>query len=493
MTSEDDIKLANVLATYGIQTNEATIPVSDVPPECDEFFTAFRSLYDFPVYIPEEENDEILIRGRWLERGGAAFIVSTAGTGKSIMSVQLSMMWSNGMEFAGLRPRKPLKVWIIQSEDSPTRVTIDREDVTAELAERFPDVDWKDVQKRVQFVKPPTCVGSEFLSWLDDLLERAENHGVEPDVIIINPFLAFIGGPITDGQYVTPFLRGGEINRVRTIGLQAILEKHRVGALIFHHTPKPPSEKEVDGWLKSPFPEYQGAGSSDITNWGRSFVTMMKVPGHPRMVQLTAGKNGSELGWDDASGARRKFLHWSDGTGIEGGARHAWREATELEIAEATSNGKPTKDDELDKAVDHIVGKVQGKAMTVYDVKKDWKEAGVCARSFEAALKKVKENPSRYNLAVERVQDGRKGWDIIGDPVEVAHLAAQIRGRYGRENDRITPHHTASRDAVDRITQRGLKYIYTSPLRDTVVTGSENGDRITALGGAVELNEEPMF
>lgn len=292
---------------------------------------------------------------------------------------------------------------------------------------------------------------------------------------------------------MTPFLRGGVINRECTPGLQDILERHRVGALIYHHTPKPPTEKELDGWLKSSFPEYQGAGSSDITNWGRSFITMMKVPKRPKMVMMTAGKNGGALGWPETDGSRRMYLHWADGESIDVGNRHAWREATELEIAELSSDGKPTKEEETDVAVSHIVEKVQGRAMPVTEVKRDWKKAGVGARSYEAAIRKIKEDPLAYNLAVEHVQDGRSGWDIIGSPVEVAHMAAQIKQRYGAHNDRVTPHHTASHDAVDHITQTGREYIYTLPSRDGVVVGQGNADRITELGGGANLDKEPLF
>lgn len=323
-----------------------------------------KSLDEFPAYTPEAENPDILIKGRWLERGGSAFVVSTAGTGKSILSVQLSLSWAMGVPFAGLAPNlQPgsggFRVWICQSEDSESRVTIDREDVTAELMETLPGIDWQEARRRVSFLTIGGRVGADFLAHLTLVLEIAQDRGDLPDIIVLNPFMAYIGGPVTDGAYVTPFLRGGEINHHHTNGLQHLLERFRIGALIFHHTPKPPTEKELDGWIKSAFPEYQGAGSADITNWGRSFLTMMRLKDDSRKVMLTAGKNGGEIGWETIAGATRHFLAYSDATGITGKGRHAWRELTAEELDEVknalektpkSSPGRPGKDG-LDIAV----------------------------------------------------------------------------------------------------------------------------------------------
>lgn len=394
---------------------------------------AFVSLADLPPFRPESENEDILIRGRWLERGGAAFVVSTAGTGKSIHSVQGAMCWSMGLPFAGLSPRKALKIWIFQSEDSPSRVAIDREDITAELREQHPNVDWSEAWRRVKLVKLRGKVGAEWLDSLRRLLASAKRRGDLPDVIIINPFLAFIGGPITDGQYVTPFLRGGTINRVKTCGLQAILEEFSVGALIYHHTPKPPSAKEIDAWIKSPFPEYQGAGSSDITNWGRSFITMMKVPNNPRMVMLTAGKNGGGLGWDEVDGARRKYLHWSDGDSVDTGARHAWREATEDEIDAAMAGKSADATDAADKEslTDWIVSQLRSKPMSMTDARGLQKASGAKRTAFREALDAVVSNAYRYGLERVRVKVGRGVSEIIGEVAAANRLAAQMRSDAG--------------------------------------------------------------
>lgn len=345
-----DNPLAEIVAAHG-----GKIPTPEELAERRAFDEIVRSIDDVGDYVPEEEDPNVLIYGPWLERGGSAFWVSTAGTGKSIGSFQLAHAMSMGRPFCGLRPRGRLKFWIFQSEDSERRNAQDRIDVRAELAELYGDEDTAEAWRGIKLIKLTGKVGTEFLAELDKLLGQAEGYGVQPDVIILNPFLAFVGGPITDGAYVTPFLRGGMIDGEHTCGLQSILERHGVGALIYHHTPKPPTDSELDKWMKSAFPEYQGAGSSDITNWGRSFVTMMKVKDHPNMVCVTAGKNGAELGWERVGGAFRRYMAFSAAEGVSGKGRHAWRDLTPEEYAEVV--GKEKQDDErmMEDAVSAIV------------------------------------------------------------------------------------------------------------------------------------------
>ncbi len=361
----------------------------------------FTNLADLPEYVPDEQNPDVLVRGRWLERGGSAWIVSTSGTGKSIHAMQLMLSFTLGKPFAGLAPNRPLVIWYVQSEDSPTRLSIDRTDVTAELAETWPDVtpeQWADAWRRIRIV-PQRGVGAEFLTDLAMKLETARNYAMSPDLLVINPFLAVVGGPITDGAFVTPFLRGGKVNGVPTDGFQRILERYGLGALVYHHTPKPPTEKEIESWLKSTFPEYQGAGSSDITNWGRSFITMMRVPSHPQMVCLTAGKNGADLGWDNSDGAYRLYMAWSKSKGVTGRTRHAWRELADEELAEIAKAGDHIAEDVL-----VVANALKANAQRRADLLKT--NAGLSRDRFRNAWNVIKVKFADYGLSAFAVTLG---------------------------------------------------------------------------------------
>lgn len=382
----------------------------------------FRSLDSMPHYVPDEQNPAVLFRGRWLERGGSAWIVSTSGTGKSIFAMQMMLSMTVGKPFAGITPNGPLRCWYIQSEDSDTRLGIDRDDVAAELAEQNPDVPaqtWKDAMRRI-LIMPAGGVGAAFISNLAMKLEAARRLGTMPDVIVINPFLAVVGGPITDGAFVTPFLRGGKVAHEETDGLQRVLETYGVGALIFHHTPKPPTDKEVQSWLKSAFPEYQGAGSSDITNWGRSFVTIMRVPGKPNVVCLTAGKNGADLGWDNSDGAYRRYMAWSRSVGVTGRNRHAWRELTDEEMADVAGDAN----DHLAEDALVIVKELKASPQRRADLAKN--NAGLPRNRFRAAWNLVTSRFSNYGLAAYKVELGGNPHVVYGEPEAAKAKADEI-------------------------------------------------------------------
>ena len=363
----------------------------------------FTTPEDLPAYLPDEQNPDVLVRGRWLERGGSAWIVSTSGTGKSIHAMQLMLSFARGKPFSGLVPNRPLRFWYVQSEDSPTRLAIDRDDTTAELAETWTDTlpdAWRDAWKRIHFAPIKGC-GAEFVNDLAMKLETARNLAIMPDVLVINPFLAIVGGPVVDGSFVTPFLRGGRVANQPTEGLQHVLEHYGVGALIYHHTPKPPTDKEIDSWLKSNFPEYQGAGSSDITNWGRSFITMMRVPGKAGIVCLTAGKNGADLGWDNIDGGYRQYMAWSRSNGVTGRTRHAWRELTDEELADVTKD----KGDHIADDINTLVADLKKKPQCHTDISKQ--RCGLPKHRFGPAWKMITESYTTYGLSAYSIRLGR--------------------------------------------------------------------------------------
>jgi len=406
MAEEKTNPLAQIVADYG---GEIPTPKQVVEREADKhrFDSVVVAVDDVGDYKPEEEDDNVLIYGPWLERGGSAFWVSTSGTGKSTSCMQLVHCMSAGLPFCGLKPRGKLRFWVFQSEDSPRRVAQDRIDVRAELAAQYPDIDWRAVGRTVKFVELTGAVGVKFLDELDRMLDDAQKFHEKPDVIVLNPFLAFVGGPVTDGAYVTPFLRGGEIGKRETEGLQALLKRHKVGVLVYHHTPKPPTEKELDGWMKSQFPEYQGAGSSDITNWGRSFITMMRAKGHANVVCCTAGKNGAELGWERIGGAYRRYMAFSDETGVSGKARHAWRELTPDEYDEIV--GKEKKDDEkkaadaVDQLVDAIKAAKVAPMAGVNSLEALMADSGLPRRILRAAISTVVATPEKFGLTTKPI------------------------------------------------------------------------------------------
>jgi len=316
----------------------------------------WRSLGSFPMPTPDKDNPNILIAGRWLERGGTSWIISTAGTGKTTFATQLAICAAEGREFLGLKPCGKFNILVIQSEDSDDRVGIDREDILAYLTAEHPEIDWSEaVNLRVHFAGYDGKVGAAFINELDADIKKSNPR---PDIIIINPLYDRVGADTSKGEIVTAFLAGGMINGVTSIGLRAVARKYGIGVIVFAHTGKPPQAQELKQWLTSDMPEYQVCGSSVITNFGRSFITMMKIPSQDGYFLFTAGKNGDGLGWRQSNGdyTRRHFAAWGDGVSSCGhGRAHYWRDVTEDEQVELEREVLGIKPDEPSKR-DHDNG-----------------------------------------------------------------------------------------------------------------------------------------
>lgn len=389
-----------------------------------------RSLADFPVVVPEKENPNILIRGRWLERGGSAFLVSTAGTGKSIWALQFAISMFHARPFSGLEAWRPLRTWIIQSEDSDDRVSIDREDIVAgfvaadcaELGDAVSEereAHWREAVNATMFVDFTGLTGSTFLDALNGrlaLVQTSLGDSAMPDVIVINPLLDFLGGDMNRQDVVSGFLSGGMTSQAKeTRGLRSILREYGIGALIVHHTPKPPNPKELQAWIKSATPEYQAAGSSYITNWGRSFITMMKVPNEVDAVMLTAGKNGGGLGWDVIGGAHRRFLVWGGGDSSGGaGTRHFWTEPDDrrkeqlMARLNLAAEGAGASADADAQTLAEWLKTHPTAGRNIYDCEEAVRKgSGLNSKRLRAAFKPVRENPAAFGLAVTREPSGK--------------------------------------------------------------------------------------
>lgn len=393
---------------------EVAAQMPEVPPRS----ARLRTLSEFPPVIPERDNRNILIKGRWLERGGSAFLISTAGTGKSIWSIQFALSMVYAREFSGLEAWRPLKCWIIQSEDSDDRVSIDRDDIIAGLEhqcaieaanrDKTQDLDWKAAAEGVLFADFSGLTGADFVNELNAELMNTRPEDM-PDVLIINPFLDFLGGDASSQETVSAFLSGGSIGRDKTCGLRTVLKRFGVAALIVHHTGKPPSDKELQGWIKSALPEYQATGSSYITNWGRSFITMMKVPDVLGAVMLTAGKNGGGLKWDIIGGARRKILVWGDEKSVygDGSRQHFWKEANEAQRAEilAKLQIEDTESEKVAKDAIRLAEYLHIHPTTATDLSRGdseiAEESGMSQRRIKAAYRLIKACPEKYELVAE--------------------------------------------------------------------------------------------
>jgi hypothetical protein len=301
---------------------EIAVPLSETP-ELPEAVSL--------VALGERQPDpnDTLLGNRFLCRKAGLLLVGPSGIGKSSASVQQDILWALGLPAFGIAPARRLRMLTIQAENDDGDLGEMMRGVAHAMDLTAADMD--SIRDTVLYVSERSRTGPQFLSeGVEPLLAK-----YRPDVIRIDPLLAYLGADINDAKETAAFLR---------TGLNPLLEKYDCGAIINHHTPKV-INRDTKGWRSSDW-MYAGAGSADVTNWARAILTI--DPTHaPHVFRFHAAKRGGRIGWQDEDGERifvRLFSHDTSGA-------IAWRDGSkddelQIEALKPRKNGSSkTKDD----------------------------------------------------------------------------------------------------------------------------------------------------
>ena len=212
--------------------------------------------WDQLINFKEDADPTQLLGQRWICRGGSALWVGSSGLGKSVLCLQAAITWACGRDLFGISPHgKPLKSLIVQAENDEGDVAealqgiLKALDLTAEELQM--------VKANIVIVRDCTSTGERFV---DRMRRLAEKH--KPDLAWVDPLLAFIGGDLSSQETAGGFLR----NLLNPLALSANL-----AWMLVHHTPKPTRDGSgYQGHDKA----YSGFGSSELTNWARSVLTL---------------------------------------------------------------------------------------------------------------------------------------------------------------------------------------------------------------------------
>jgi AAA domain len=271
------------------------------------------------------DRTQTLLGNRYLCVGGGMFVVAQSGAGKSSLAIQAGIFWSCGRPAFEIRPSRPLRILIVQAED-------DKGDVTEAAAMiRLLGL----LESEIAHVNANTWIehindvcGEAFLRELDGILEQRP-----ADIVIINPFTAYLGSDEKDTEACTRFLR----NR-----LNPLLTKHKCAAVIIHHTPKTnfnstDSYKAAD-WM------YRGSGAATLTNWARAYLTIDRCDSQPGAYRFIAAKRGQRIGWADDAGKPvfERFFRHSNSPGVI-----LWEAIDEKDVPKANSKFKAVNPDQL--------------------------------------------------------------------------------------------------------------------------------------------------
>ena len=249
--------------------------------------TGARSLFD--LAFPSCHDETCLLGPRYLCRGGGMLLVGPTGIGKSACVMQCAISWAIGRPAFGITPAGPLKILIIQAENDDGDLAEMRAGVLAGLG--LTEDELELARENVLVVTEDARSGLHFVQLLDDLLATEQ-----PDLVIIDPAFAYLGGSVNDQEAVTTFLRKG---------VTPLIRKYGCGALIILHTNKPPDGKEKQGWQAGDL-AYAGGGSSEFANWARAVITIRSIGRHD-VFELNLGKRGGRLGWKEPDGVTPRY------------------------------------------------------------------------------------------------------------------------------------------------------------------------------------------
>ena len=239
-----------------------------------------RSLGDFSVVA--ENGGGNLMGNRFVCNGGGLLIAAPTGVGKSSFVMQASISWALGKDHLGIKPAFPLKTLIIQAENDDGDVAELRDGIYRGLG--LTEEQQQNVNNKVSVVCESSATGPNFVKMVAALIELRR-----PNILVIDPLFAYLGGDVCDQAAVSAFLRNG---------LNPILQKYGCGLVLVHHTNKPQKGAEKADWKAGDF-AYMGSGTGELANWARAVIGIRSIGEHD-VFEMVFGKRGKRAGLVDA-------------------------------------------------------------------------------------------------------------------------------------------------------------------------------------------------
>jgi len=267
-----------VLLEQEKSTRTATSPDQD--SMLDDSVPFARTLDEFVKLMGNDPAE--LLKHRYLCRRGGLLLVGPTGHGKSSLAMQLMIKWSLGQSVFSLEPARPLKSLLIQAENDDGDLAEMKTGVFNGL--NLSEEEQAKACKNIFVTQESSKTGPILCKTvIEPLLET-----VRPDLLWIDPALAYIGSENNSAKDVGSFLRNC---------LAPLITKYDCGVVIIHHTNK--ISRDPD---KQPTEyAYLGAGSAEWANWSRAIIALNKTD-VDNLYELIAAKRGARLKWRTADG-----------------------------------------------------------------------------------------------------------------------------------------------------------------------------------------------
>jgi hypothetical protein len=247
---------------------------------------------DNMLNFDRDHDESTLLGNRWLCKGAQAVIHGPTGVGKSSLIMQASIRWILGRSFFGIKPVKSMKILLIQAENDMGDMSEAFQDMTNAMSNKdiakdevLTNADLDAIRERLVIRRVDSLSGIEFVQYLSHAIDEHK-----PDIVFVDPLLAYIGGDSLKQEVMSKFLR----NLINPI-------LRRTGVLLFwvHHIGKP--GKQATGQEKSAEEhKYSGLGSSELQNACREVISLSDEGGGTFKLEFT--KRGRRTGIKDERG-----------------------------------------------------------------------------------------------------------------------------------------------------------------------------------------------
>jgi hypothetical protein len=241
---------------------------------------------DKMLEFDREEDPANLIGNRWICKGYQAVLQGPTGVGKSSLILQWSIMLVLGKKFFGISAVKALRVMIIQDENDLGDIAEAFQDMkkAMEGAGELAEQDLDDLRENL-IIKRVTGVRNDFPGYLEWAIGK-----YNPDLVFVDPMLAYANGNLLQQEVVSEFLRG-KVNPILRDSGVALVWNHHIGKPGGQANGKEPSAEQK---------KYGGLGSSEIQNIVREVISLSDIGNG--LFELDLGKRGKRAGLADNQG-----------------------------------------------------------------------------------------------------------------------------------------------------------------------------------------------
>ena len=249
-------------------------------PAPEELFEVLR-LSKIQAYTPDPAH--AVAGDGWLRRGAGCLLTGGTGTGKSILAQQIALDVASGVNVLGcISVKHPGRVLYVQAENDTDTI---RRDVLSIVKHAEPKLCPVLVESNFRIAHVYGLGGIDFAVWL-----RREFDKGAPDLLVIDPYQAFLGGE-SDINSTACFL-----SWIRPVN--KLIQNAECALLLVTHTPKP---RDRDSWTARES-VYLAAGSSAISNWARTSAELTQAGEQDGRFRLRFGKNAERNGVVSESG-----------------------------------------------------------------------------------------------------------------------------------------------------------------------------------------------